>query len=117
MPFRKNVANELAHRAGMRASNPDCRQLTSGPQDDPARHINVGVAAHITAAAVGGPRYDASMPPEKRDSAENGIWLCQYCAKLIDSDVLRIPSESASGVEARRRECGPTGSRTTHHQP
>jgi hypothetical protein len=47
------------------------------------------VAAHITAAAKGGPRYDEVLSRQERSSAENGIWLCAKCAKLIDSDLLR----------------------------
>ncbi len=49
--------------------------------------MNVGVAAHITAASLGGPRYESSLTDKERRSAANGIWLCQTCAKLIDSDV------------------------------
>ena len=78
----------LARRVGYRCSNPNCRQLTSGPQEDPAKAINIGVAAHITAASIGGPRY-AKMSSEERKSPENGIWLCQNCAKLIDNDTKR----------------------------
>ncbi|MFV1892700.1 hypothetical protein VWX35_16320 [Phaeobacter sp. A36a-5a] len=50
--------------------------------------MNIGVAAHICAAApgVGARRYRAEMTPEQRKSQENGIWLCQDCAKAIDSD-------------------------------
>jgi hypothetical protein len=48
------------------------------------------VAAHITAAALGGPRYDSSFTVEQRASPENGIWLCQNCAALIDRDVHRF---------------------------
>jgi hypothetical protein len=50
--------------------------------------MNIGVAAHICAAApgVGARRYRADMTPEQRKSHENGIWLCQDCAKAIDSD-------------------------------
>ena len=29
------------------------------------------------------------MSSEERKSAENGIWLCQSCSKLIDDDVVR----------------------------
>jgi hypothetical protein len=48
------------------------------------------VAAHITAASIGGPRYDSDLLPEERSSTSNGIWLCQNCAKLIDNDISRF---------------------------
>lgn len=87
--FPANVIQTLGKRTGMRCSNPACRQLTSGPTAQPESAINVGVAAHITAASLGGPRYDGTLTPEKRSSIENGVWLCQTCAKLIDSDTTR----------------------------
>lgn len=61
------------------------------PHEDATKAVNLGVAAHITAAAPGGPRYDASLTPEQRSSIENAIWLCQNCAKLIDNDPARFP--------------------------
>jgi hypothetical protein len=84
--FPVPVKEALAKRVSQRCSNPGCRQSTSGPHDDPAKAINVGVAAHIAAASSGGPRFDASMKGDQRSAIENGIWLCQTCAKLIDSD-------------------------------
>lgn len=51
--------------------------------------INVGEAAHIRAAASGGPRYDPEMSRDQRKHISNAIWLCGRCAKLIDSDVRR----------------------------
>jgi hypothetical protein len=56
--------------------------------------VNIGVGAHMTAAASGGPRYDPSLIPGQRQSPENGIWLCQNCAKLIDNDPSRYPVET-----------------------
>jgi len=91
--FTLDVKETLARRVGMRCSNPNCRQPTSGPQDDPEKSVNVGVAAHITAAARGGPRYDASLHADDRRSIENGIWLCQLCAKLIDNDALHYTTD------------------------
>jgi hypothetical protein len=44
----------------------------------------LGKAAHITAAAEGGPRYDAKLTVEERKSPENGIWLCAECADRVD---------------------------------
>lgn len=86
--FKLDLKETLARRVGMRCSNPNCRQPTSGPQQDPAKSINVGVAAHITAASKGGARYDSLLNKEDRCSIENAIWLCQICAKMIDNDPL-----------------------------
>jgi len=79
----------LAKRVAYRCSNQGCRQVTSGPQEDPTKVVNIGVAAHITAASADGPRFDPSLTPDERRSAENGIWLCQSCAKLVDNDPTR----------------------------
>lgn len=87
--FSSPAKNLLAQRAGHRCSNPTCRRQTAGPADTPNGAVNLGVAAHITAASAGGPRFDAHLTPEERASATNGIWLCQWCAKLIDSDTAR----------------------------
>ena len=59
---------------------------TSGPALSEDGTINVGVGAHIAAASPRGPRYGANMKPAERSSGANGIWLCQSCSKLIDSD-------------------------------
>ena len=84
--FLVGVKDELARRVGYLCSNPACRQLTSGPQEGPTGTVNIGVAAHITAASPGGPRYNPNLSTDDRVSGGNGIWLCQTCAKLIDSD-------------------------------
>ncbi len=84
--FSAETKDVLARRAGMRCSWPTCDQLTSGPREDPTKAVNVGVAAHIYAAGPGGPRYAPQMTAEERRSPENGIWLCQTHAKLIDND-------------------------------
>jgi hypothetical protein len=66
---------------------------TSGPQDDPSKVLNVGVAAHITAASEGWARYNPAFTSEERRHPDNGIWLCQNCAKLIDNDVSQFPTD------------------------
>jgi hypothetical protein len=91
--FTVEVKRILAARVGSACSNPDCHALTSGPQDDPEKAINVGVAAHITGAAEGGPRYNPNLTAEQRRSIDNGIWLCQNCAHLIDSDLSRFTED------------------------
>lgn len=90
--FTEEVKRTLAARVGNRCSSPTCRALTSGPQDNAAKALNVGVAAHITAAAQRGPRYDTLLSSEERYHADNGIWLCQTCAKLVDNDTSQFPA-------------------------
>lgn len=64
---------------------------TAGPDGD-GGVTNVGVAAHISAASPGGPRYDETLSSEVRSDIANGIWLCQTHAKLIDDDELTYTS-------------------------
>ena len=92
--FNQTTKDRLARRVGWRCSDPGCRRLTCGPHSQPDRTVSIGVAAHITAAAPGGPRYDHTLTAEIRTSIANGIWLCQDCAKLIDSDTERYGVES-----------------------
>lgn len=91
--FSGSTKELLANRVGRRCSNPNCRKPTCGANDDPTKITNIGVAAHIRAAAKGGPRFDPNMSVEERKSPDNGIWLCQNCAKLIDSDTKRFTIE------------------------
>ena len=91
--FSQETKDLLAKRVGFRCSNPNCRKLTSGPQTDSERTINVGVASHITAASSGGKRYNPNLTPEERKSPNNGIWLCQTCGKLVDNDEVRYTIE------------------------
>jgi hypothetical protein len=105
--FSDAVKKALADRVGHLCSNPECRALTSGPQEDPRKAVNLGVAAHITAASPGGPRYASKLSPEERSGHENGIWLCQNCAKLIDNDPARFTVDVLrkwkSGAEAEAK--------------
>ncbi len=91
--FLKPVRGLLARRVGYRCSNPNCRVLTAGPGDNLNGTVDVGVAARITAAAKGGKRYDPHLTKEERASAENGIWLCQIHAKLVDDAPERFTVE------------------------
>ena len=84
--FSQKIKDDLAKRASFRCSNPNCQKPTIGAQKGDGKSINIGVAAHIAAAAPGGPRYDASMTSQERSSFENGIWLCANCSTLIDKD-------------------------------
>lgn len=102
--FSTQVKDRLSKRVGYRCSNPACRQPTSGPQVDSTGTINVGVAAHISAAAPGGARYDEKLSSDERKSIDNGIWLCQKCAKLIDSDPVRYTTALLQALESGQNE-------------
>ena len=84
--FSQPIKDLLAKRVGYKCSFPGCRKPTSGPNSNPLKSTNIGVAAHITAAAKGGPRYDERMTDKERKSTDNGIWMCQTHASLIDKD-------------------------------
>lgn len=94
--FPVQTKNTLAKRVGWKCSNPACLKPTSGPHSDQNRSVNLGVACHITAAAIGGPRYDGNLSASERANILNGVWLCQTCAKLIDSDERRYSKELLS---------------------
>src|SRR5580692_10801778 len=89
--FSALVRRDLELKAGARCSAPFCRIGTSaaGSSDQVVR---IGVAAHISAASPGGPRFDVAMPNDERRSSSNGIWLCQDHARLIDVDEARYPT-------------------------
>jgi hypothetical protein len=91
--FSLKTKELLAKRVANRCSNQACRQLTSGPHEDQTKVVNIGVAAHVTAASADGPRFDPSLTPDERRSAKNGIWLCQSCAKLVDNDPIRYGAD------------------------
>ncbi|ASV30391.1 hypothetical protein [Maribacter cobaltidurans] len=85
--FSKLTKEILAKRVSYKCSNPSCKKMTIGSHSKYNKVINLGVAAHITAAAEGGPRFCQEMESNERKSIKNGIWLCQNCAKLIDTDI------------------------------
>ncbi|MBW3695608.1 hypothetical protein EK599_07860 [Vibrio sp. T187] len=85
--FSASTKRTLAERVGYRCSNPGCGVETAGASiGNNLKVTRIGVAAHITAAARGGPRYDESLSQDARKSITNGIWLCQSCSVLIDRD-------------------------------
>lgn len=87
--FKKTTIQRLASRVAYRCSYAGCNTITIGPgvasNDDV---VILGEAAHITAAAAGGPRYDKSLTREERRRIDNGIWMCRHHARLVDKDEL-----------------------------
>lgn len=85
--FKNSIVLALARRASYICSNPECHALTIGPSAaDPEKIVFLGKAAHITAAAPGGARYDPSLTSDDRRLIENGIFLCPACAEKIDKN-------------------------------
>lgn len=95
--FSIRIKDTLAKRAGFLCSNPDCKKATVGSNENENRATLIGVAAHITAASEGGPRYDNSLTSEERGSIDNGIWLCSNCATLIDRDLAKYSEDLLRG--------------------
>lgn len=100
--FSADTRRLLGEQAAFRCSKPDCRRLTVGASPTSDRvAVRIGIAAHITAAAKGGPRYRAALSPERRSSPENGIWLCATCSVLIDKDIKTYTCKVIRGWKKR----------------
>lgn len=85
--FDTKTTETVAKRASFICSNPDCRCLTLAASElDKQKFIYNGIAAHITAASEGGPRFDKNRTPEERKSISNAIFLCANCATTIDKN-------------------------------
>lgn len=107
--FTKKTKETLKYRSGNKCSNPECGNPTSGPNSNPNKATSIGVAAHITAAAEGGPRYNPHLSTEERKPINNAIWLCENCAKMIGNDEHKysvdvLLSWKRIAEENRRRE-------------
>ncbi len=96
--FPQSVKDTLGRRVGYQCSR--CYISTLGPTIDPHDSSNTGIAAHITAAAEGGPRYDRNLSSEERRAAPNGIWCCAICAKMIDDDDSRFTTPQLREMKA-----------------
>ena len=96
--FKQSVIDILFKRSGGKCCK--CGATTFGPhtgrQD---KFQNIGQAAHISAAAPGGPRYNTRMTPEERTSAKNGMWLCSNCHSQIDRDTERFTLAALRGIK------------------
>lgn len=83
--FTTRAKLQIAKRAGWHCSDPSCRRLTVGSNSDGTGEISLGIAAHICAAAPGGPRYDPNQTPAQRSSPDNGIWMCRLHGTAVDA--------------------------------
>lgn len=85
--FSSSVVEILKKRAGFICSNPSCKAMTIAPSGEDENKVQyIGVAAHITAASEGGPRFDKNLTPEERCTISNAIFLCGSCSIMIDKN-------------------------------
>lgn len=113
--FSTKVVLQIAKRAGWLCSDPNCRAATIGATEDGTGEINIGTAAHICAAAPGGPRYDTSQTADERKAADNGIWMCRDHGKAIDSDPAAFPVEMLRAWKRQAEE--DSWRRVVRHNP
>ena len=84
--FTPTTRQKAAQRVGYLCSCPWCRKLTTGPSKEGDDKISsVGEAAHICAAAPGGPRFDPNMTPKERKSINNCIWFLNKIVIIINN--------------------------------
>lgn len=93
--FSKKTKTTLASRVAYRCSFPGCGRITIGPGTDNNEHvITIGEAAHIYAAAPKGPRNNPNLTPNQLKAIDNGIWMCNSHARLIDIDEINYSAET-----------------------
>ena len=100
--FTPHTKHHLARSVNYMCSKCGCQ--TSGPKRGASASITIGKAAHISAAAPGGPRFDASLTPEQRRHYDNGIWMCSNHASLIDEDWLSYSAEQLQEMKRQAEE-------------
>ncbi|RLA84314.1 MAG: hypothetical protein DRG78_01745 [Epsilonproteobacteria bacterium] len=92
--FTKITIETLKSRVASRCSNPSCRVPTTAASNEHQNKINnIGIAAHINAASIGGPRYCKKMTSPERKSINNAILLCSNCSIKIDKDIKKYTKE------------------------
>jgi len=98
--FAPKTKRALALRAGYTCSFRGCNRPTSGPSEEAPDAVSMtGKAAHIHAAAPGGPRYLAAMTSDERRDISNGIWLCSHHADLIDNDAVTYAADELRAMK------------------
>jgi len=90
--FTDKTISILRRRVGNMCSNPTCYKHTvEAHSTNVEKVIDTGIAAHICAAAINGPRYDESMTTDARKHISNAIWLCAHCSIKIDREPSAYP--------------------------
>lgn len=103
--FPQQIKRSLADRVAWKCCFPGCGEVTIGPGSKDDNHVvRLGVAAHITAASPGGPRYNSELTSEERSSIKNAIWLCTKHGELIDKDFTEYSADTLRQWKAQAEE-------------
>lgn len=95
----------VVSRSGNQCAYPGCGlELTIDPQHSGDRPKATGKVAHIAAASPGGPRYDDTMTPAERGSADNLIYLCGPHHDVIDTQLGHHTREFLLGTKRTHEE-------------
>jgi len=70
----------IGQRAAYTCCNPECGKSTAGPHSDPERAVLTGVAAHICAAAAGGP---VLIPCSPLKNAKVRLTVYGYVTRVV----------------------------------
>jgi hypothetical protein len=89
--FTNKTIELLRASVGLICSNPQCKKHTIFYSRESEQLVQTGQAAHIKGRLEGAARYDKKQSKEDRSHFNNGIWLCNNCAKLIDTDAIKYP--------------------------
>ena len=101
--FTSSVIQILYKRSGGKCCN--CGATTFGPHTSrQEKYQNIGQAAHIAAAAPGGPRFNPRMSQEERTSVANGLWLCSNCHSIVDRDTSKYTTVEVKAMKRRGEE-------------
>jgi len=90
--FTDTVIRNLRERVAFMCSNPLCRRLTVKRAASGEGAVRQGKASHILPASPGGPRAEIGQTAENTKSFENGIWLCDICAREVDDNRTDYPA-------------------------
>ena len=101
--FTKRTIDTLAKRAGYVCSNPGCRCLTVGAARGNEGFVIVGVAAHITAASSGGPRYDPALTQEQRRHSQTASGSVKHMASKLTPTISISPLRCCVNGNRRQR--------------
>ncbi|AMY26280.1 hypothetical protein CH262_03190 [Rhodococcus sp. 05-2255-1e] len=84
-PVPKAQEKVVIARSGNKCAYPGCGlELTIDPKSDEDQPKATGKVAHIAGASPNGPRYDSTMTPKQRGSADNLVYLCSPHHDAID---------------------------------